>query len=115
MEHSDRPTVMDARELIAHPRQSVQAVMDGDRVFPADGSSLLALLDRALEELTDEDPPAVPPLEPGSRAMGDTGRDPWAGLEAFIVQVQELIEAGVLDAADGHPWIDRIAARSVPG
>src|SRR5262249_54955820 len=114
MEHPDRPPVMDARELIAQLRQSVQAVMDGDRVFPADDSALLALLDRSLEGLTDQAAPAVPLLEPGRHAVGGAPEAPWTGLEAFVAQVQALIEAGVLDAADGRPWIERIAIASVP-
>jgi len=114
MEPSDRPTVMDACELIAHLRQSVQAVMDGDRVFPADGSALLALLDGAQEGLADQDAPAVPPLEPASHAVGGAQEEPWARLEAFIARVQALIESGVLDAADGRPWMERIAIASVP-
>jgi hypothetical protein len=109
MEHAGSPAVTDARTLITHLQQSVQAVMDGDRILPADGSSLLAMLDRALEGLTDAVAPAVPPLGPGTRAVGGARSEPWAGIETFIGRVQALIEAGVLDAADGRPWIEAAA------
>jgi hypothetical protein len=110
MEHSDGPAIVDARTRIAHLQQSVQAVMDGDRILPSDGSSLLAMLDRALEGLTDEDALAVSPLGAGARAVGGAGREAGAGIEAFIGWVQGLIEAGVLEAADGRPWIEAAAA-----
>jgi hypothetical protein len=130
MENPDRPAVVVARVVIAHLQQSVQALMDGDRVLPADGLSLLATLDRALEGLTDEDGPAVPSLGPpgtspalrapgshaatgsrrGTHAVGRARSEPWAGIEAFIGRVQALIEAGVLEAGDGHPRIEAAAA-----
>jgi hypothetical protein len=109
MERAESPGVRDARTRITQLQQSVQAVMDGDRILPADGSSLLALLDQSLEGLTDKDAPAVPPLGPGSRAVGGARRKARAGIEAFTGRVQALIEAGVLDAADGRPWIEAAA------
>jgi hypothetical protein len=93
MEHADRPAVVVARIVIAHLRQSVQAWMDEDRVLPADGSSLLAALDRALAGPNDE--------------------NAWAaqiGTEAFINWAQARIDAGVLAAADGRPRIAVAAA-----
>jgi hypothetical protein len=115
MERAESPGVREASTRITHLQQSVQAVMDGDRILPADGAALLVILDQALEGLTDEDTPAVPPLGPGSRALGGAPRKARAGIEAFTGRVQALIEAGVLEAADGRPWIDRIVTRSVPG
>jgi hypothetical protein len=110
MERAESPGVREARTRITQLQQSVQGVMDGDRVLPADGSSLLAMLDQALEELADEEAPAVPPLGTGSRAVGGAEREPWTGIEAFIGRVQALIQAGVLDVADGRPWIEAAAA-----
>jgi hypothetical protein len=93
MEHPERPAEAVARDVIAHLQQSVQALMDGDRVLPADGSSLQMLLERALQGLTAEDAPAA-----------------RAGIEAFIDRAQALIAAGVLEAADGRPRIAAAAA-----
>jgi hypothetical protein len=93
MEHPERPAEVVARELIAHLQQSVQALMDGDRVLPADGSSLLAALDRAL-------------AGPGGESVSAAR----AGIEAFIGRVQALIDAGVLEAADGRPRLEAAAA-----
>jgi hypothetical protein len=59
--------------------------MDADRVLPADGSSLLAALERALEGLTGENPAAA-----------------RAGIVAFIRRVEALIDAGALDALVGR-------------
>src|SRR5258708_30745937 len=95
MEHTDGPAARDATPLIAPLRQGVLAWMDADRVLPADGSSLLAALERAREGLTGENPAAA-----------------RAGIEAFIAQVQALIDAGVLEIADGHPPIAAAAAVS---
>jgi len=74
---------------IARLRQSVRAWMDGDRIVPADGSLLLAALDSALAELTEEHAPAA-----------------RAGIEQFVGQVEALIKARVLEASDGHPPIE---------
>jgi hypothetical protein len=93
MEPPDRPAVVVARVVIAHLQQGLQALIDSDRVLPADASSLLATLDRAQERLSDEDAPAA-----------------RAGIEAFSIQAQALIETGVLDAADGGPRIEAAAA-----
>jgi hypothetical protein len=93
MVHLEKPADLAAREVIAHLQQSVHALMDGDRVLPADGSSLLAALDRAL---------AGPNGESVSAAR--------AGVEAFIGRVQALIDAGVLEAAEGGPRIEAAAA-----
>lgn len=83
MQHPDMPAVMIAREAIAPLQQSVLAWMDADWLLPADGASLLALLERTLEELASENAPAA--------------RDE---IEAFIGSVEALIEAGRLEAAD---------------
>lgn len=92
MKQPDRAAADHARAAIAHLQQSVQALIDGDRLLPGDGSSLLATLDRALERLVTMDALAA-----------------WTGIEAFSSQVTELIEAGVLDAADGRPRIEEAA------
>jgi hypothetical protein len=63
--------------------------MDGDRVLLADGSSLLGMLDLAREGL-----------------VRQSAQEARAATAAFSSQVQALIEAGVLEAADGHPRIE---------
>jgi hypothetical protein len=93
MEQPDRAAADGARAALAPLQQSVQALMDADRVLPADGSSLPAMLDRALEGLTRENASAA-----------------WAGIEAFIAQVQALIQAGVLEAADGRQPLEMARA-----
>ena len=92
MEHPTSPAA-GALAAIAHLQQRVQAWMDEDRLFPADGSSLLAALDRALVGLASEDAPAA-----------------RAALEACVGRVQALIEARVLAAEDGEPPIARATA-----
>jgi hypothetical protein len=82
--HLDRAAVRSAREALAPLRQRVLAWIDADLVFPADGAALLAALERAREGLA------------GANAAAAR-----AGLETFMDQVQGLIEAGVLEAADG--------------
>jgi len=77
-------------------QQRVQAWLDGDRLFPADGRSLLATLDRVQAGLAGED-------APGARA----------GIAAFVGQVQALVEARVLAVEDGHPLIEVAAAIAV--
>jgi len=59
--------------------------MDADQLLPADGASLLALLERTWEELTSENAPAA--------------RDE---IKAFIGYVEALIEGGLLEAADSQ-------------
>jgi hypothetical protein len=71
----------DSRLLIAPLRQLVQGWIDGDRVLPADGARLLALLEGL---------------------AGAKGAPAQAGNKAFIDGVQALIEAGLLDAAEGR-------------
>lgn len=93
MEHTDHRTEADTRIGIEHLQQSVQGWMDGDRVLAADGSSLLALLERALAGLTAKNPSAA-----------------RAGIEAFIRRVEALIEAGLLEARDGPARIEAAAA-----
>ena len=83
---------MDARTLIAQLQQRVQGQIDGDQVLPDDGSSLLALLNRAREALS---------LEHTAAAR--------AGIEAFISRVLALIEVGALDVADGRLLIEAAA------
>ena len=87
------------RAVIADLQQWVQAWMDGDRLFPADGLSLLAALDRALAGLAGEDSE--------ERAPGAGTR---AGIAAFVGQVQALVEARVLAAEDGLPPIEAAEA-----
>ena len=94
MEHPDSAAVEGARAAIAPLQQSVLGWMDADRVLPADGSSLLAALERAVAGLTGENPAAA-----------------RAGIVAFIGRVEALIGAGVLEAADGRPLIE--AARAI--
>jgi hypothetical protein len=82
MEHPDRATAERARAVVAQFQQNVQAWMDADRVLPADGLSLLALLDRALA---------------GGAGAGAVAAE--AAIEAVIGRVEALIEAGALEAA----------------
>jgi hypothetical protein len=93
MEPPERPAEVVASKVIAHLQQSVQALMDGDRILPADGLPLLATLDQE---------PAGP--DGVSAAAG------LAGIEAFIGWAQALIEAGVLAAEDGRPRIEAAVA-----
>jgi hypothetical protein len=93
MEHSERPPLVVAQVVIAHLQQSVRALMDEDRVLPTDGSSLLAALDREL-----------------AGPNGESAAAARAGIEAFIAQVEALVDAGVLEAADGHPPIEMAVA-----
>jgi hypothetical protein len=93
MEPPERPAEVVASEVIAHLQQSVQALMDGDRVLPADGLSLLATVDRAL-----------------GGPNGASAAAARAGIAAFIGGVQALIKAGALAAADGRPRIEAAAA-----
>ena len=78
--------------MIAQWQRRVQVWIDGDRVLPADGSSLLAALDRALEGLAGEDAVVT-----------------QAGIESFTRRVQILIDAGVLGAGDGQPQLEAAA------
>lgn len=93
MERSGGPAVRDATRLIAPLQQGVLAWTDADRVLPAEGSLLLAALERTLEGLTGENPLAA-----------------RAGIEAFIGRVEALIEAGLLDGADGNCSLHAAAA-----
>jgi hypothetical protein len=93
MEYPERPAEVAARDVIAHLQQSVQALVDGDRVLPDEGLPLLAALDRAL---------AGPNGERVAAAQG--------GIMAFVGWVQTLIAAGLLEAADGLPRIKAAAA-----
>jgi hypothetical protein len=92
MEYPEQRDVTDARMLIAHLQQSVQGQIDGDQLLPADGSSLLALLERAMEGLSVRNAGAA-----------------RAEIEAFVCRVQALMDGGVLDAADGRPLIEGAA------
>src|SRR5262249_41592862 len=85
MEHPDSAAAEGARAAIAPLRKSVLGWMDADRVLPADGSSLLVSLERALEGLTGENPPAA-----------------RAEIVAFMRRVEALINAGALEAVDGR-------------
>jgi hypothetical protein len=84
MPHPDRSAATIAREALAPLQQRVLAWIDADQVFPADGAALLAALGRVWEGLAGANVAAA-----------------RAGLDAFMEQVQELIDAGVLEAADG--------------
>jgi hypothetical protein len=92
MKHPDRHGATDACAVIAHLKRCVQAWIDGDRVLSADGSFLLAALDRALEGLAGEDPGGM-----------------QAGIETFTHRVQVLIDAGVLGEGDGQPQFEAAA------
>ena len=96
MQHPEKPAARDARTLIAYLQQSVEARMDGDQLLPADGSSLLELLERAMEGLSVRNAGAA-----------------RAEIEAFIRRVQALIDAGVLDVTDGRPLIEAAAPARV--
>jgi len=85
MEHPDSATVESARATIALLQKGVLGWMDADQILPADSSSLLAALERALGGLT------------GSNL--DAAR---AGMMAFIHRVETLIDSGALDAVDGR-------------
>ena len=70
------------------------ATADALRVASVIGARFsLATLGRAMEGLIAEDTPAA-----------------RAGIEAFLRQVEALIEAGALEAADGCPGIETAAA-----
>jgi hypothetical protein len=92
-DHPDRHTAASAQAEVAHLQQTVQAWIDSDRVLPADGSALLAMLARVQEGLASEN-----------------ARAAQAGITAFVRQVQSLIDAGSLAAADGQPPIEAAAA-----
>jgi hypothetical protein len=79
------PAEVTARDGIAHLQQSIHGLMDGDRVLPADGSSLLEPLELALEGLTSENPSSA-----------------RAGIVAFIRRVEALIAAGAIETVDGR-------------
>jgi hypothetical protein len=96
LQEADHPAAAGALAGIAQLQQRVQAWLDGDRLFPADGRSLLAALDRVQAGLAGED-------APGARA----------GIAAFVGQVQALVEARVLAVQDGHPLIEVAAALAV--
>jgi hypothetical protein len=85
MEHPDSAAAEQARAAVAQLQQSVQAWMDADRVLPADGLSLLTMLDRALAGRT-----------------GASAAAARAVLETVIGRAEGLIEAGTLEAADGR-------------
>jgi hypothetical protein len=105
MEPPERPAEMVARDVIAHLRQSVQALIDGDRILPADGLPLLASLDQALAGPDGVSAPS------GTRHVGGSlCSSAQAGIEAFIGWAQALIEAGVLAAEDGRPRIEAAVA-----
>jgi hypothetical protein len=89
----ERSAASVARIAIAHLRQSVLAWIDGDQVLPADGASLLTMLDQAGERLESRDTGAA-----------------RAEIEAFIDGVQRLLEADLLEGADGRSQIETAAA-----
>ena len=85
MEHLDRPSVAAASVALSQLRQSIHSLMDADQVLPADGSSLLAALERARAGLTGKSPAVA-----------------RAEIAAFIGRVEALIEAGALEIGDGR-------------
>jgi hypothetical protein len=93
MDHPDNPVAMRPTTLIAHLQERVQAWIDSDRVLPADGASLLALLDQAPDALAAGVAPAAP-----------------TGILAFDRGVKALIAAGVLTVGDGQPALEMAAA-----
>jgi hypothetical protein len=88
-QHPDRIETASAGDWIARLQHDVQVLMDGDRVLPADGSSLLAALDQAQERLLSQDLQAA-----------------RTALEAFVRSAQALVDAGVLAIGDGQPPIE---------
>ena len=92
-DHPDRHMAASAQAEVAHLQQAVQAWIDSDRVLPADGSALLAMLARVQEELANGNAPAARP-----------------GITTFVGQVQALIDTGLLATGDGQPLIE-VAAR----
>src|SRR5260221_84551 len=89
IEHPNRPAAVGAQAVLQHLQQIIQAWMDGDHILAADGTSLLATLDRAFEGLAGENPAAA-----------------QAGIANFVDRVQALIAAGALAAGDGQPQIE---------
>lgn len=83
MEYPDRRSAAGARGVIANLQQRVVGWIDGDRVLPADGSFLLAMLEQAREGLAGSNPLAA-----------------QQGIKAFMGRVQSLIEEGALPATD---------------
>jgi hypothetical protein len=74
-------------------RRPLLALIDADLVLPGDGQWLLATLEAALQRLIAGDP-----------------RGAGAAVERLVERLQVLMEAGVLQAGDGGPWLDRAAA-----
>jgi hypothetical protein len=93
MVQPERPAEVTARDAIAHLQQSIHGLMDGDRVLPADGSSLLVALELALEGLTGENPSSA-----------------RAGIVAFIRRVEALIDAGAIEAVEGRLPLETVDA-----
>ena len=79
MEHPDRATAERAGAVVAQLQQSVQAWLDADQILPADGQSLLAMLDFAL-----------------TGRVGASAAAASAMIEAVIERTEALIEAGTL-------------------
>lgn len=81
------PTAMDAL------RQRVQALIDGDMVLPADGRSLLEIVDVARAALTAGEAPAA-----------------RAGAEEFMERVQALMTAGLIEPSEARLQTEAAAA-----
>jgi hypothetical protein len=92
MEHPADSVAPSASSVIAHLRESVQAWIDSDRVLPADGAALQSTLDQLQEGLAGEDAPVA-----------------QAAMQSFIRRVQELMQAGLLVAADHPPPLEAAA------
>src|SRR5262249_4569760 len=93
MEHPDSAAVEGAMAAITLLQQSVQGWIDADQVLPADGSALLAALERARAGLTGENPAAA-----------------RAGIAVFIGRVEALIDAGALEIGDGRRALETARA-----
>jgi hypothetical protein len=91
-QHPDRLETASAGDRIAWLQHHVQVLMDGDRLLPVDGASLLAALDRARKGLVSRERPAA-----------------RAALEAFICGLEALIDGRVLTTGDGRPPIEAAA------
>jgi hypothetical protein len=93
MKHPDSAAAEGARAAIASLQRSVLGWIDADQILPADGSSLLAALQQALEGLTGKNSAAA-----------------RAGIMAFICRVEALIDDGTLEAVVGRPLLETARA-----
>ena len=92
MPHSSPSAPVEAAAVIGELRQRVRVWMDSDRILPADGSLLLATLDKVQAGLAGEDAPGA-----------------QAAIAAFAGQVQAFIDTGALTAVDEQTSIQAAA------